>query len=317
MAPSAGPSRAAVPAGLALTAAFLWATYYPVVLAVESTTRTGAIVAYPFLAGGAAYLVLAIRRGEAGPFGRGFLNPVYWGRIGLFLGGQVAIVIVTVDAGPIDASLLTLVGDVVVTPILAQAWERRGIGILGEPVFLAGLVLCGAGAGLAILEGGSAEPIRGLAIFAAPLLPIIVAAFYVSAAFANQKAPLAPIAGGAALGAGAVGILVSPLLPGGSGVFQVSPWVLGLLVLIGVLDFCIGPELFFGAIRRVGIFLPAVLMAGIPVFTLGFTAASQHELPPPIGLLGIPIAIIGAYLAVVGTQRRAKRPRGSRRPTIP
>ena len=41
-------------------------------------------------------------------------------------------------------------------------------------------------------------------------------------------------------------------------------------------------------------------MASIPVFTLFVSAAIFHTIPPLLGLAGVPLAVVGAVLALQG-----------------
>ncbi|MCI4362874.1 MAG: DMT family transporter [Thermoplasmata archaeon] len=287
---------------LSLVAALLWSSYYLFVLALEGSVALSALVAYPFLAGGVAYAVWAGYRGEAVSFAAGFGRSGSYLRIALFLSTQVLLLIVTLSGGPVDAALLSLVGDVVLTPLFARALVGEGRGLLRNPLFLGGMVLATAGALLTILEGGSAHALNPLATFAGVLLPVVLAVFFVSAAEENLHQPISTVAGGASLGAGIGAILIAPLLPGGWPGLVVGPYAFALLVFAGVVTFFVGPELYFRAIRRAGLLLPALLMTAIPVFTLGFTVAVTRAAPSPLGLAGIPIAALGGLIAVRSTQ---------------
>jgi drug/metabolite transporter (DMT)-like permease len=75
-----------------------------------------------------------------------------------------------------------------------------------------------------------------------------------------------------------------------------------LLIGAGATSFFIAPVLYFEAIERVGIFLPSLLMGAIPVFTLGFTAVLLGQIPSTLGLIGVPVAVVGGLLAVRGSQ---------------
>jgi drug/metabolite transporter (DMT)-like permease len=75
---------------------------------------------------------------------------------------------------------------------------------------------------------------------------------------------------------------------------------LGLVIVLGLTSFFVAPYLYFRAIETAGMVLPAVLMATIPVFTLLLSALLLSNIPPIIGLLGIPVAVFGAVLALQG-----------------
>ncbi|HEV2450204.1 MAG TPA: DMT family transporter, partial [Thermoplasmata archaeon] len=285
----------------ALLAAFLWASYYLFILELKGTISFSALMAWPFLVGGVAYGIWAYARGELprliGAFGEAWT----WIRVLLFYATQALVLGIALSGGPIDSALLSLVGDVILTPLLARAVVGEGRGLLASPGFLLGMGLSASGASLTILQGGSAEPLAGFLVLGALALPFILAVYFVSAAGANRDHPISSVAGGAALGAAGVSFLLAPLSPGGWAGLWIGPTPLLLLGICGVVTFLIGPELYFRAIRKAGLTLPALLMAAIPVFTLGFTVLATGTYPAPLGLLGIPVAALGAWFAVRAT----------------
>ncbi|MCI4338096.1 MAG: hypothetical protein L3J72_02185, partial [Thermoplasmata archaeon] len=265
-----GEGAAAIPDGkdrrrqatvYALLAALLWSSYYLFILTLEGSVSFTALLAYPFLAGGVSYVIWAAARGEFPAFVHGFRTSGGWLRVGLFLSTQILVLQVTLSGGPVDSALLALVGDVILTPLVARAVVGEGRGLLQNPLFLLGMGLSAGGATLTILEGGSAQPIRGLSVLAAVVLPIVLAGFFVSGAGANRRQPISAVAGGAGLGAGLVSLLIAPALPGGWGGLLIAPIPLLLLVVGGVITFFVAPDLYFRAIRRSGLLLPALLMA--------------------------------------------------------
>jgi drug/metabolite transporter (DMT)-like permease len=70
---------------------------------------------------------------------------------------------------------------------------------------------------------------------------------------------------------------------------------------LGITSFFLGPYLYFRAIEWAGLLLPALLMATIPVFTLFLALAAFHTAPVLLGLVGIPVAVVGAALALRGS----------------
>lgn len=122
--------------------------------------------------------------------------------------------------------------------------------------------------------------------------------------------------GQATLTAGGIAVLMSPALPGGFGGIVPPGAAAGLAAAaIGVSAFFLGPLLYFLAIQRAGIVLPAVLMATIPLFTLLFAAVFLKTIPPWLGLAGIPLAVIGSFVALRGEHEPWRppdtRPQGS------
>jgi drug/metabolite transporter (DMT)-like permease len=298
----AEPPRAALYAfAVPLFAAFVWSTYYFFVYGATGGVGEAGVLSYPFLVGGGAYFLWALARGEGRVFLSMFGAARAWIRVGLLVGMQMVVLISTYTAGAIDTSLLSLVGDVVLTPLLVMMIFREGRERLGSPVFLTGVVGCAAGATLAILASGSAQPLAGYARVAGPLVPILVPAFFMAAARESRSIPVAAVVGQANLTAGLVTLPFAPLVPGGvRGLYAVSPLGVLLVVGLGLTSFFLADVLYFAAVDRAGLILPTVLMAGVPVFTLALSWALLRQTPPPIGLAGIPIAVGGAILALRG-----------------
>jgi drug/metabolite transporter (DMT)-like permease len=295
-------SRTFVAAALALTAAFVWSSYYFFVLALQARgVGEAPILADPFLAGGIAYLALALGTGTAGPI-RGLLaSPGAYARMALLVGMQLLVIVATYGIGAVDTSLLTLVGDVVLTPFLVIGLFREGRERLGSTLFLAGIVCCTVGAGLAIVAGGSTRSIDGAQWAVAGALPFAIAGYFVWTARAQRTVPTSSLVTHATLGAAVLAVLLAPWLPGGVSPLGVhDPLDLALLATTGVLTFFVGPFLYFRAIRTIGLILPSVLMATIPIFTVLLGIALDRSIPPWLGAIGIPLAVAGAYLAMRG-----------------
>jgi drug/metabolite transporter (DMT)-like permease len=288
---------------LAILAAFFWATYYLFVLLLGDRISPVGLLFEPFLLGGLAYLLWCLYEGNAGVFVRLFGSLAQWGRILLFVLNQVAILSLTLAGGAVDASLLSLVGDAALTPLFVMAFYNEGRNRLTSPFFLGGLLLSITGAILTILAGGTVVPLRGIYLVLAAIIPLAIAGFFVTAAKEGRRTPVSAVAGNAALGAGLVALLGIVLVPTEAQIlWPGTPYDLGLLAGAGILSFCVAPALYFAAIARAGIILPALLMAGIPIFTLGIATALSGHLPPLLALLGVPVAIIGALLAIEGNR---------------
>lgn len=286
----------------ALVAAFVWAAYYAFVLDLRSSVSSLALIVYPFLFGGLAYAVWVAAHGEGRHLLALFASPGQWGRVLMFLALQLGILYITLESGAVDAALLSLVGDVAVTPLVVMWVFGEGRDRLRSAAFLLGIALSAVGAVLTILASGTLEGFTGLSLLVAPVVPFLVAGYFVSAARAGRTFPAEAIVGQSAIGAGLLGLPLTFLLPAGTGTLLVTggvPW--SLLLGVGVTSFFVAPLLYFRAIGRAGIFLPSLLMAAIPVFTLGFAALVSGALPPLLGLVGVPIAVAGGILAVRGS----------------
>lgn len=297
-----GPTtrRLAGAAGLALLAAFVWATYYFFVLGAPGVPPSGLLID-PFLAGGLGLLALAGARGELGWTRRLLREPATAYRAALLVVMQVSVLAATYLAGPVDTALLSLLGDVVLTPIALGLLYAEGRGRFRSPLFVSGLVASTAGASLVIVAGAQAEALTGWAWVVTPVVPVAVALYFLYTARGNRETPMVPLVGVTTLVAAGWGAVVSPLLPGGvPGLWPGSLPGVALVVVLGLTSFALGPFLYFRAIERAGLLLPAVLMTAIPVFTLALDVAIDRTVPPLLALLGIPLAVAGAFLALRG-----------------
>jgi drug/metabolite transporter (DMT)-like permease len=293
--------HASVAAVLALLAAFLWAAYYPFVLGVRPPTPPAGLLALPFLIGGVAFALAAARGGRGRELARQWTDPRSWGRAALLASMQTSVLAATYLAGAVDSALLSLVGDVVVTPFLLVLLYREGGEKFRSLGFVAGIAACTAGATLTIVAGGSARPLSGWALPVALLVPFLIALYFLFMARASRRAPTSVLASQATIGAGLLLLVVSPLLPGGSaGLLPPSLAALGAVVAIGLTTFYVAPALYFRAIETAGLLLPAVLMATIPIFTFLFAWLLLGIPPTLLGVVGIPIAGAGAVLALRG-----------------
>ncbi len=301
-------SRAAVPVenqtravsvALCLAAAFGWATYYLFVLWVTPGTSPSAIIVLPFAVGGATYSAWAVLRGHARAFARTWTEPAAYLRTSLLLGMQLAVLASTYLTGPVDTSLLTLIGDVVVTPLVAVWLVGQYRASVGTPLFAAGLLLSLAGGALAVLGGRRLSPVADVGWAAVVAVPLTVAFFFFLSARAGEGRPSAAVVAPSMLTAAAAGLLVAPWLPGGeAGVFHVAPLPLVVLVATGLTSFFLSPVLYFHAIDRLGLVLPPTLLTAIPVFTLLLSALVLGLELPPLAILGVPVAAVGGILAI-------------------
>ncbi|MCI4349710.1 MAG: DMT family transporter [Thermoplasmata archaeon] len=294
-------SGASTAVGMALAAAFLWAAYYPLVLRAGAGLAPMALIVWPFLVGGVGFSVAAIAQGHGGAFWKLWGDPIAWGRSGLMVAMQLLVLAATYLAGPVDTALLSLVGDVVLTPILLALLFSEGAERIRTARFAFAIAVCTGGSILTIAASGEVRPLSGVAIGVAVILPVVIAAFFLATARATLRTPTAAIGAQSVLAAGIVTLAVAPVVPGGIGALLPNSAVAtGALVALGVSAFFLGPWLYFAAIHRAGLVLPAVLMAAIPVFTLLLSWIFLNSTPPILGLAGIPIAVIGAFLATQG-----------------
>ena len=287
--------------GLPLGAAFLWAAYYIFVLAVTPGTAPSAVFALPFLVGGVAYAAWAYTHGHGAAFVALWTEPAAYLRVALLLGMQLSVLASTYLAGPVDTSLLSLIGDVVLTPIVVAAWFAGYRGRFGSPVLWLGMGLCIVGGGLAIAGGGGLVAVHAGGYLIVIAIPVTVAFFFLASARANEHAPPTAVVGQSMLAAGIIGLGLAPLLPGGlAGVAHVAPLPWLILAATGVTSFFLAPAMYFDSIQRVGLVIPPLLMTGIPVFAGILGWAVLGIAIPPLGIVGIPVAVAGAVLALRG-----------------
>lgn len=290
-----------VAAAAALLAAFIWAGYYFFILALTPTTRSAALFTYPFLFGGLTYTGWALRSGHGRIWLSLWASPMAWARVALIVTMQLSVLASTYLAGPVETSLLTLVGDVVMTPALLLLLFGEGRAQARSPSFLAGITLSTLGASLTIIGGTALHALPLVALPLAVIVPASVALYFLASARANRRLPSPAVVGQATLGGGLIGIVLSPLFPGGFASLAIpSVGALLLLVALGVTSFYLGPVLYFWAIERAGMILPALLMSTIPVFTLLLAVLIDRSLPAWLATAGVPVAVLGAILALRG-----------------
>ena len=296
----ARPARA-LAVGLALGAALLWATYYLFVLWASPAAAPSAVLVYPFVVGGIAYAGYAVGTGHARAFLALWASPAAYGRIGLLVAMQVGVLTATYLAGPVDASLLSLIGDVVITPVIVAYLLGIGRAHVHTALFAVGLVLSLVGGSLTIVAGGRLTTVTGWAWLAVVAVPFAVAFYFLLTARENERTAPSAVVAQSMLGAAAVTALLAPLLPGGlGGLVRVPAVPLALLALTGITSFFVAPVLYFVAIGRAGLVVPPMLMTAIPVFTLLLSAGILGIALPLLGVLGIPVAVAGALLALRG-----------------
>ena len=300
----------------AILSAFAWATYYLFVLWVTPGTAPSAILAYTFVVGGVFYTGWAVAAGHGRVFAALWTDPKAWVRIGLLVGMQISVLAATYLTGPVDASLLSLIGDVVLTPIIVALFISAYRTHIATPLFAVGLIVSLAGGTMAIIGGQSLSGVEGWAWLAVPGVPITVAAYFLLTARANRTMPPSAVVAQSTLAAGVVLLVAAPLFPGGyAGLVSVAPIPLLLVALCGVTSFFLAPALYFLSIDMVGLVIPPMLMTAIPVFTLLLSAGVLGIALPLVGVLGIPVAVAGGILALRGES--AVAPEGSPVPSGP
>jgi drug/metabolite transporter (DMT)-like permease len=295
-----GAARPRASAALAVFAAFLWATYYVFVLSVRS--GPAAIIAWPFLTAGVAFLGYVAYRGHLREFWALWRSPMAYVRSAFLIAMQVSVLASTYVAGPVDTSLLSLVGDAALTPLLLILIYREGADRARSPFFLGGLALSISGATLTIVGGQGARAIQGFGWLVTPAVPLAVALYFLLSARASLRIPSDAVLAQSMLVGGLGSLALSPLLPrGAAGLGVGSLHDAAFLIILGLTSFFVAQVVYFKAIELAGIFLPTLLMATIPVFTLVVAVTLLRETSTWLAVAGIPIAVAGGLLALQGS----------------
>jgi drug/metabolite transporter (DMT)-like permease len=290
----------ALSVGAGFGAAFLWAAYYVFVLGLP-TAADLLILVVPFVVAGLLFL-LPRPGGPGGPVAllRILGSPAGWLRAVLLFAVQVDVIVATRWVGAVDASLATLLADVVATPLLVYAFYRTDAQRVRKVAFWAGVAIASAGAVLAILAGGATNPLSLVSTLVLVPLPFLIAFYFVLVNEACKRSSSADVLGAAALGAGIVGAVAGLLVLGpGAWTYALDLEQWGVLAAIGITSFYIAPWMYFWAAAKTSIVVPAVLQALIPVFTLVLVVLLGLEHAPALAWVGVPLAFVGSVLAVV------------------
>ncbi len=284
---------------LSLLAALFWAAYYIFVLLVTPGTAPSAVFALPFLFGGASYALWAVAIGEGRAFLAIWKQPAAWVRVGLLLSIYLSVLASTYVAGPVDTSLLSLIGDVVLTPIIVAIGIAAYRARMRTPLLWIGMGLCLAGGGLAIVGSQRLTGLHGAGYLLVLVIPFSVALYFLLTAQENERSPPGAVVAQSVLGAALFAVPIALVLPGGYvGLTAVGPLPLLVLVALGVTTFFVAEAMYFAAIRSVGLVVPPMLMTAIPVFAALLGWAVLGIQIPLLGRIGIPIAVAGALLAL-------------------
>jgi drug/metabolite transporter (DMT)-like permease len=292
-------------------AAFLWSTYYFFLVLGLPRAPLAPTLIVPFLAGGLGFL--ALTAGERGGGVRRVFTMMTTGpgllRAALLVFMQLDVVLVTRLAGPVTTALITLLADVVATPLLLYIVWGEGRLRLAHPPFWVGVMLSSLGATLTILIGHTLA--FGIpALLAGLPLPFLVAFYFLLLNQAGRKDPLPVVVGSASLLGTAFTAVGATLLLGPVAAFGgISLVQYGILVVMGLTSFWLGPWAYLWAAERLSIVIPSVLQAFIPVFTLllGFLLLPAET--PWIAIVGVPLAFVGSVLAIRDPPHRSGAPR--------
>lgn len=281
-------------------AAVQWAAYYVFVLLLPSRADL-LILEIPFLSAGLAFLLPRPGNPAGGPVVllRTFASPGGLLRGGMLLLLQVDVIVSTRWAGAVDASLATLLADVVATPLLVYAFYREDADKVRALAFWSGVVIASAGAAVTILAGGSSGPLSLTSGLVLVPLPLLIAVYFVAVNQECKRTPSGEVLGAAGLMAFALGVVPGLFLLGPSAwTVPLSLLQVLVLVVIGLTSFFLAPWAYFWAAGRTTIVIPAVLQALIPVFTVILVGLLGLESVPELAWVGIPMAFGGSVLAL-------------------
>lgn len=281
-------------------AAFIWASYYVLLLLLPGVPDATVIVV-PFAVGGLAFLAGFPGRtsGSRGTLLRRLLTVRGLLQGGLFLLLQLDVVLATRWAGAVDASLVTLLADVVATPLLVFALFREDTERFRSPSFWLGVVIAAGGSVGAIAGGRSGGPLSLAGLLALLPLPFLVAVFFVWVNQEGRRTSVGDVLGASALMAALLGTVGALAVLGIAWLsVPVSPYDWLVLVVMGLSSFYLAQWAYFWAAGKTTILIPAVLQSLIPVFTLLLVAALRFPVPP-LAWLGVPLAFAGSAIAVL------------------
>jgi drug/metabolite transporter (DMT)-like permease len=284
-----------------LAAAALWSSYYIFVLAVTPGTDPSAVFVLPFLFGGGAYAIWACATGHAAAFWTMWRRPAAWGRVGLLVLMQLSVLAATYVAGPVDTALLSLIGDVVLTPLLVAVGVAAYRDRFRLPLLWIGMALCLLGGGLAIVANQGLRAVHASAYVLLVTIPVSVALYFLLTARENERTNPNAVVAQSMLAAGLIGIPIAAVLPGGyAGLIHVTVGPGLLLAATGLTSFFLAPALYFESIRRAGFVVPPMMMTGIPVFAALLGWGVLGIAIPILGIVGIPVAVAGSLVALRG-----------------
>lgn len=209
---------------LALGSALSWASYYVFVLWLDPLTTSAVVVVYPFVVGGVVFLAWALARGEGATFLALWRDPMAYVRILLAVVMQVATLVATYSAGPIDTSLLSLLGDVVMVPLFLMVLFREDRALTRTPWFTMGVLICLIGGGLTIVGGHTLTPVTGWTVLIVPVIPLSIGLYFLLTARAARTTSLVSLNAQSWLGGAVVSALITPLFPSGQSSLAVSSW---------------------------------------------------------------------------------------------
>jgi drug/metabolite transporter (DMT)-like permease len=302
-------ARPGLAVGAAGLAALLWSTYYPFVLALPPGEALPILVFAPIFGGLCSLTIHVISRGSPlRALGRDAGNARIGGAGLLFFAFNALAIPAARLVGAVNTSLVVLASDLLGTPFLYYAIWRDGGERLKRRSFWIGVGLIGAGAALAILAGGTTEPVSTATIAIGIPLFVVNSALILLLDAAIRSRPMSAVLAVAFLLAAAAAAAVGTVVAGPRamlGVWDVRTAV--LLVAFGITNFSAAPLLFFWSVRTLSLVLPSVLQAAIPVFTLLLVLALGLQPVTVFAAVGAPLAFVGALAAIGGLRRTPVR----------
>jgi drug/metabolite transporter (DMT)-like permease len=303
------PTNKPFAVSLAILASILWASYFPFVL-YFSSGQYGILLAMPFLFGGLPFFALTLigSRAAARKSIALMANPTMIICAVLLVALQLDVILSTEWAGAVPTSLFSLLGDIAMIPLMNYAIFGEGGERLRYPLFGTGVVVAGIGAATVVLGGNSSLGLSWAWLITLPI-PFLVGGYYLEVARLTNTEPIDCTVSSITLlafimsFAGAFLVLGTGWIAAES--FSVGEY--GLLALIGLTTFFLGPWAFFVASRRLTVVIPAVINATIPIFTTVFVVVLFHYSLNFAIYVGVPLAFVGSAFALLDPPTKVAR----------
>ncbi|MEM3852282.1 MAG: DMT family transporter [Methanomassiliicoccales archaeon] len=278
---------------LSAMAAFVWASYYPLLFFVRELGPLS-LFFYPSLFGGIAFLgygFLARKTGRP-TRKRDFVIPAAG-----YLSSQWSIILSSLLNGVILTSTFVLLGDTLLSPaimILGGRSKNRPI----MPYFITGMAILLFSVIFLSVQGPLKVEFSPLPMAVLVLTPVLVSLFFI---YTNERIEtdglvsiLTPCFLVAAL------ISLPLVLTGRIGGLNVNMVELGVLISIGITSMFLGYLFFFVASDSGNFVLASVLMSLIPVFTVILQSLIYRRFPGIFDVLLIAGVCAGAAICTLG-----------------
>ncbi len=280
---------------LAVSAAFVWATYY-VFVAYGRSIDAAALFFYPSLFGSLFFIAHGALNGRSFPLPskrRDYLLPAAG-----YISSQLLIIYSILLNGGVVTSIFILVGDTILSPTIIFASGRNRFRPR-LPLLAGGVAVLVSSAAVLTILGGRITSTSDEGILLLILIPPALSLFFV---YTNERIMadgMSRILGPTFLVSAAFTALYAVAAGTPAILYPHSPQDLLLLLVIGLTSMYAGYLLFFRASRSAGFTLTSILMALIPPFTLVLEVIFLGFEATPLAALLIALAAFGAVLCTL------------------